>query len=243
MPVSARTARILDGLRSLYPDARTGLDWTTPFELLVATVLSAQCTDRMVNRITPALFRRFPDARRMAQAVPEEAGGDSDPDGIAYYIRSLGLYHTKARHLRALAGELTERAGGEVPRDRRTLMSLPGVGRKTANVVLANAFGVPALAVDTHVGRVARRLGLAKSQDPDRVEGELCRKIPRPDWIWAHHALIAHGRQVCHARAPGCTTCRLMPDCPEGRARAVAAAEAGRRSRERSPRGHGQLVE
>ena len=212
--VAKRTERILATLRLLYPDAVTALDWTTPFELLVATVLSAQSTDRMVNRVTPSLFRRFPDAAAMARALPEEEGGEESPDGVAYYIRALGLYHTKARHLLALASELTERMGGEVPRDRTRLMRLPGVGRKTANVVLATGFGIPAFPVDTHVGRVSWRLGLATSQDPDRVERELCRRIPRQEWIWAHHALIEHGRVICLARRPRCGVCPLAPNCP-----------------------------
>lgn len=228
MAFSRRTERILHELRSLYPDAVAGLDWNTPFQLLVATVLSAQSTDRGVNRITPALFERFPDAKEMAGArSEEEATGPDDPDCIACYIRSLGLYHTKARHLRALAQALVDRMAGEVPRERALLLTLPGVGRKTANVVLANAFGVPALAVDTHVGRVSRRLGLAKSTDPDRVEAELCRRIPRQDWIWAHHALIAHGRVVCHARRPACDACTLVADCPWGRI--ASASRAARR--------------
>jgi len=211
---SGRVPRLLARLRRMYPEARTALVWRTPFELLCATVLSAQSTDRMVNRLTPALFARFPDPAAMAAADPAGDEDPGNPDGIAHYIRQLGLYRTKARHLRQLAQILMERFRGQVPRDRAALESLPGVGRKTANVVLANAFGEPALAVDTHVARVARRLGLTLEQDPAKIEADLCAVVPRRDWIWAHHALIAHGREVCHARRPACERCALAPLCP-----------------------------
>jgi endonuclease-3 len=196
---------LLAALREAYPAAATALDWRTPFELLVATVLSAQSTDRGVNAVTPALFARFGDARALAAAPLEEIEGA---------IRTLGLYRSKARHLKALAQIVAERHGGEVPRSRAALEALPGVGRKTANVVLATAFGVPALAVDTHVFRVAHRLGWSRARTPEATERDLRRRIPRADWIWCHHALIHHGRRVCHARRPACDRCSLRPHCP-----------------------------
>lgn len=202
---SARVVALLAGLRQDYPDVTTELHWQTPFQLLVATVLSAQSTDRGVNAVTPALFARFPDAAALAGAPVEEIEGQ---------IRTLGLYRTKARHLQALASVLGERHGGKVPRRRAELEALPGVGRKTASVVLATAFAEPALAVDTHVFRLAHRLGLSEGRTPDAVERDLRRRIPRAEWIWAHHALIHHGRRVCHARAPLCTSCNLLAHCP-----------------------------
>jgi endonuclease-3 len=192
-------------LREAYPAVTTELVWSTPFELLVATVLSAQSTDRGVNAVTPALFARFPDAGAMAVAPLEEIEGA---------VRTLGLYRSKARHLKALAQILADRHGGRVPARRADLEALPGVGRKTASVVLATAFGVPALAVDTHVFRVAHRLGLSVGRTPEATEADLRRRVPRRDWIWCHHALIHHGRRVCHARRPACDACVLRPHCP-----------------------------
>jgi endonuclease-3 len=203
--VAARTAAILAALRAAYPEVGTELRWRTPFELLVATVLSAQSTDRGVNAVTPALFARYPDAAALAAAPVEE---------IEDAIRTLGLYRTKARHLRALGEALVARHAGEVPKRRDALESLPGVGRKTASVVLATAFGVPALAVDTHVARVARRLDLSRGRTAAAVERDLCRRVPRREWIWLHHALIRHGRRVCRARRPACQACTLAPHCP-----------------------------
>jgi endonuclease-3 len=213
MARSARVRALVDALRAEYPEASTELAFATPFELLVATVLSAQATDRAVNAVTPVLFARFPDVASLAEAPLEE---------IEDAIRTLGLYRTKARHLRALAQLLRERHDGEVPARREALEALPGVGRKTASVVLASAFGVPALAVDTHVFRLAHRLGLSRAATPEGVERDLRRRIARADWIWAHHALIQHGRRVCHARRPACERCRLRPYCPR-----VGLAEAG----------------
>jgi endonuclease III len=202
---SARLLALMEALREAYPVATTELDWHTPFELLVATVLSAQSTDRGVNAVTPALFARFGDAAAMAAAPIEEIEGA---------IRTLGLYRSKARHLKALGQILVDRHGGQVPSGRAALEALPGVGRKTASVVLATAFGVPALAVDTHVFRVAHRLGLSRARTPELTERDLRRRIPRADWIWCHHALIYHGRRVCHARRPACDSCSLRPHCP-----------------------------
>lgn len=194
-------------LRAAYPEARCALDHGDPFQLVVATVLSAQCTDARVNLTTPALFKRFPDAAALAAAPLEE---------LEALIRSTGFYHNKARNLIGLGQALLARHGGQVPADPAALAALPGVGQKTANVVLANAFGVPALAVDTHIFRVARRLGLSKATTPEKVEADLCRRFPREDWIELHHQLIFHGRRRCEARRPDCAGCPLLDLCPTG---------------------------
>lgn len=202
--MSRKILRMLDQLESLYPDAVTELDFTTPFQLLVATMLSAQCTDRRVNMITPRLFSRYPDAASMASASVED---------IEALIRDCGLFHTKARNILATARILVERWEGEIPPDRDQLMTLPGVGRKTANVVVSNAFGQDAIAVDTHVFRVSHRLGWADAKDPDGTEQQLMRAIPKKKWSRAHHWLILHGRRVCLARSPQCEACVLARDC------------------------------
>ncbi len=201
----ARAAAVLEGLRISYPDARTELDFGTPFQLLIATVLSAQATDVSVNAATPALFARYPTPTAMAAATPEQ---------LEPFIRTIGLYRTKARHCVTAARALLERHGGEVPASVAELVALPGVGRKTANVVLSNAFGVPAIAVDTHVGRLARRLGFTKHTDPDKVEQDLQALYPPEDWVFLHHALILHGRRVCVARKPACSACSVAALCP-----------------------------
>lgn len=201
----ARAERILDALTRTYPDAASELSWRGPFELLVSTILSAQTTDAAVNAATPALFERYPDAPALAAATPEE---------VEPYLRTIGLFRNKAKNVVRAAAMLVERHDGRVPEDFDALLALPGVGRKTANVVSANAFGRPAIAVDTHVGRLARRLGLSRHDDPDRVERDLERLFPRDRWIFLHHALILHGRRVCTARAPDCPACPLAPDCP-----------------------------
>jgi endonuclease-3 len=201
-------AELLFELGRAYPDARCALDHVDPFQLVVATVLSAQCTDARVNITTPALFKRFPDAASLASGSLEE---------LEALIRSTGFYHNKAKNLQGLAMALMARHGGQVPGNREALALLPGVGPKTANVVLANAFGVPALAVDTHIYRVARRLGLSQGNTPDKVEADLCRLFPESAWIVLHHQLIFHGRRVCHARKPDCLQCPLRHLCPTGR--------------------------
>lgn len=188
-----------------YPEARCELEYASPFQLLVATILSAQCTDKAVNRATPALFVRYPDAVRLAQASPV---------AVERLIRSLGLYRGKARNLVGMAKALLRFHGGEVPRERSALVALPGVGRKTANVVLSNAFGLPGLAVDTHVLRVGRRLGLLQSQDPVKAEAELCALFKPDQWGRLSHLLIWQGRQICAARAPACGICPLRAQCP-----------------------------
>ena len=203
----ARTDDLQNRLRAAYPDARCALDHVDPFQLVVATILSAQCTDARVNLTTPALFARYPDAASLAGARVED---------LEALIKSTGFYHNKAKNLIGLGQALTARHGGQVPSDPAALGALPGVGQKTANVVLANAFGVPALAVDTHIFRVARRLGLSKAATPEKVEADLCRLFPREDWIELHHQLIFHGRRVCDARRPDCEVCPLLDLCPTG---------------------------
>ncbi|WP_407541507.1 endonuclease III [Deinococcus radiomollis] len=205
MKLRRRAADILTGLEAEYPDARTELEYRNPFELLVATVLSAQATDVSVNAATPALFAAYPGALALSRATPEK---------VEKYIKSIGLYRGKARNLVALAGLLLERHGGEVPNDFEAVVALPGAGRKTANVVLSNAYGFPAIAVDTHVGRLARRLGLSEQTNPDKVETDLQRLFPRERWVFLHHALILHGRRVCNARKPLCSACMLQGVCP-----------------------------
>ncbi len=200
-----RAARILSTLERAYPDAASELDYDDPFQLLVATILSAQATDASVNAATPALFAAYPDAVALAAATPEE---------VEPHIRTIGLYRTKAKNLVRAANRLVEEHGGAVPEAFEALLALPGVGRKTANVVASNAFGRPGIAVDTHVGRLARRLKLSRHDDPNKVERDLERVLPRDRWIFAHHALILHGRRVCTARAPDCAACPLAPDCP-----------------------------
>ncbi|MCR4443205.1 MAG: endonuclease III [Peptococcaceae bacterium] len=199
-----RKQRVLEILEKEYRGAATALEFKNPFELLVAAVLSAQTTDRQVNRLTKSLFARYPTPGDMAGLSEEE---------LAREIRGCGLYRGKARNILAAVRILLEKYGGEVPADREALMRLPGVGRKTANVVLAGAFGIPALGVDTHVFRVARRLGLAGGATPLQVERELTSFIPREKWAAAHHWLIWHGRKICRARSPLCARCPLMECC------------------------------
>ena len=205
-----RAERVLAALADHYPDAATELDSGTPFELLIATILSAQATDVSVNAATPALFRAYPDAHALAKATAAE---------IEPFIRTIGLFRTKGKNIVAAATRLVERHGGEVPDDFDALLALPGVGRKTANVVASNVFGRPGIAVDTHVGRLARRLKFSRHDDPDKVERDLEALFPEERWTFLHHALILHGRRVCHARGPACETCSLAGDCPSaGRA-------------------------
>ena len=199
-----KARRVLRVLEQLYPEARTELQHQNPFQLLVATMLSAQATDASVNRATPALFARFPDPQSLAQAEPSE---------VEPYIRGIGLYHTKARHLVAMSRLLVERFGGEVPQDLEALQSLPGVGWKTATVVLGAAFGRPGIAVDTHITRLAHRLGLSSAKRPERIGRDLEALFPKTKWIFVHHALILFGRYRCTARKPKCAECPLWDDC------------------------------
>ena len=200
-----RAQHVLRELRILYPEAKTELSHRSPFELLISTILSAQATDRSVNAATPALFARYPDAPAMAQA---------EPDDLIPYIKTIGLYRNKAKNCVATARKLAENFAGEVPQDFDAVLSLPGVGRKTASVVLANAFGRPAIAVDTHVGRLARRLNFTEETNPDKVQDALEQLFPEESWIFLHNALIFHGRRVCLARSPNCEACTLSPHCP-----------------------------
>jgi endonuclease III len=201
----ARAARIVEGLHRLYPDATCALTHRTPLELLVATILSAQCTDERVNQVTPDLFRRYPDAGAYARA---------DLAQLEEAIHSTGFFRNKARSLAGLGKALVERHGGRIPDRMEELILLPGVGRKTANVLLGTWFGRPAITVDTHVGRLAERLGLTSETDPDKVERDLMEILPENEWTPASHALIWHGRRVCAARKPACDRCGLRPDCP-----------------------------
>ncbi len=206
-----RAARILNALTQAGASSRMELDCRSPFELLVATILSAQCTDQRVNQVTPVLFRRYRTPDDFADA------GRSELEGI---IRSTGFFKAKARSLIACGRALAERHAGKVPRTMEALTALPGVGRKTANVVLGNAFGEPAVVVDTHVKRVAQRLGLARRSDPDHIEIELQRLIPPAQWTSGSQRLLLHGRYICTSRKPVCARCIVYVDCPwEGKAR------------------------
>lgn len=196
---------ILRLLKETYPDAGPELNFSNPYETLVATMLSAQCTDKQVNKVTPAVFRDFPDAKAMAAI---------DADTLYPYVKSCG-FKTKSQNIVAACRILCEKHGGEVPASMDALTQLPGVGRKTANVVLANAFKVPAIAVDTHVFRVSNRLGLADANNVEETERQLRRAIPKADWSDAHHWLIWHGRRVCSARNPKCDTCPLAGHCKD----------------------------
>lgn len=197
--------RIIDALGREFPDARVSLYWRNPLELLVAVMLSAQCTDERVNLVTPALFRRFPDAAAYARA---------DLGELEEAVRSTGFFRNKARNIRDCCRELASRFGGRVPQTMDELVALPGVGRKTANVVLGNAFGTPGVVVDTHVGRLARRLGLTVNEDPVKVEYDLMAVVPETEWTRFSLLLIGHGRRHCKARAPGCRTCPIAALCP-----------------------------
>lgn len=200
----ADRASVIEALLEEYPDAECALDYDSKFHLLCAVVLSAQTTDVSVNRVTPALFRDAPDAAAMA-ALPLEH--------IEERIRSIGMYHQKARNLKKLSAMLVENYGGEVPGDYGLLTELPGVGRKTANVVLAECFGQERIAVDTHVFRVSNRIGLVQEPDVFRTEDALMRVIPGGERVAMHHALIFHGRRVCHARKPACENCCIRDLC------------------------------
>jgi endonuclease-3 len=196
---------VLDILKENYPEARCALIFQNPWQLLVATILSAQCTDRQVNIVTADLFVRFPHPRCLASA---------DPDEVEGLIRSTGFFRNKAKNLIGCATALLGRHGGEVPQTMEELVALPGVGRKTANVVLGNAFGIPGLAVDTHVKRLVRRLGWSHRQDPEGIEEDLCNILPPSLWTQTSHLLIHHGRALCKAQKPLCSRCPVQPFCP-----------------------------
>jgi endonuclease-3 len=200
-----RARKILTLLRRAYPDAKIALDFSSPLELLVATILSAQCTDERVNVVTPGLFRKYPTAHTLATA---------DPAKLEDEIRSTGFFRAKTRSLLGMARGLVERHEGKVPADREALIALPGVGLKTANVVLGNAFGQDALAVDTHVFRVSQRLGLAKSDDAEEIHDQLVTVLPKGHLTQGTHLLIIHGRRTCLARKPACPKCVVRALCP-----------------------------
>ena len=237
MKSAATTRRIIDALAELYPGATTELHYRTPFELLVATMLSAQSTDARVNMVTPNLFARYPDSVALAGAAA------SDVEGI---IVSTGFFRQKAKAILTTARLLVEHHGGQVPADMPALTALPGVGRKTANVVLGHALGVPGLPVDRHVLRVANRIGIAEGDDPEKVEAHLCALLPPDRWTRASDCLILHGRRVCKPK-PLCDQCPLTPDCrfyqtevkdarPKGRAARPKSRAASARPPARAPR-------
>ena len=202
----SRAADILKLLRITYPDAHCELDHEGAFQLLIATILSAQCTDVRVNMVTPALFKKYPDAQRLSAAKQED---------VEELIRSTGFFRNKAKNLIAAAKALVKNDDGEVPQDLEALTHLPGVGRKTANVVLGNAYGIEAgVVVDTHVARLSKRLGLTKHTDPVKIEKDLMKVIPQDAWTLWSHLLIWHGRRRCTARKPDCPNCELRPLCP-----------------------------
>ncbi|MBQ8150931.1 MAG: endonuclease III [Clostridia bacterium] len=201
MRVSKRA--ILAELQRVYPDAGPELNFTNPSETLVAVMLSAQCTDKQVNKVTPALFERYPDVEAMAAASVED---------VYPMVKSCG-FKTKASNIVEACRLILHRHGGQVPGTMEALTALPGVGQKTANVVLANAFGVPTIAVDTHVFRVSNRLGLAEAGNVEKTEEQLKKAIPKKDWVAAHHWLIFHGRRVCHSQRPACENCTLNAMC------------------------------
>ncbi|MFM1997554.1 MAG: Ultraviolet N-glycosylase/AP lyase [Planctomycetota bacterium] len=214
---AVRGAAVARRLARLYPQADCSLDFGSPFELVIATILSAQCTDKRVNAVTKGLFARWPSPAALAAASQGE---------VEKMIRSTGFFRAKAKSIRGCAAALVERHGGEVPRSLEVLVKLPGVGRKTANVVLGSGFGLASgVVVDTHVGRIARRLGLTRHTDAVRAERDLVQVIPRRHWIGFSHRLIEHGRAVCTARKPKCDRCRLADLCPRVGVRTTALPE------------------
>ncbi|MDA8441707.1 MAG: endonuclease III [Peptococcaceae bacterium] len=201
---AGQITQILRILADAYPDAHCELNFNSPFQLLIAVILSAQCTDKRVNIVTERLFAKY--------AMPEDFVQLSQAE-LEAEIKECGLFHTKAKHILATCSELLQKFHGQVPADLALLVGLPGVGRKTANVVASNAFGIPAIGVDTHVLRVANRIGLANSQKVEQVEMQLMQVIPQEQWINSHHRLVWHGRRVCEARHPKCAICPLQQNC------------------------------
>lgn len=200
-----RAAKILKVLSKEYPDAECALNHRTPFELLIATILSAQCTDARVNEVTPSLFKRFPTPQAFARADLEE---------IEEAVRTTGFFRNKAKNIQACCMALIEDHGGEVPRTMEELVRLAGVGRKTANVILGNCFDVPGIVVDTHFGRLSRRMGLTAEEDPVKVEKDLAELIPPKEQVMFCHRMIHHGRRICEARKPKCEECAVLSVCP-----------------------------
>ncbi len=206
LELKKRAKSIFQILGKVFPDAKCELDFANPLQLLVATVLSAQCTDKRVNQVTPALFNRYPNAKAFASANREE---------LEELIKSTGFYRNKATSILGLAAAIESDFAGEVPSKLQDLVNLPGVGRKTANVVLSNAFNVPGITVDTHVGRIARRLGWTSNSDPVKVEFDLMEIFPSKDWTQLNHRLIFFGRRICHAKKPACGACPVAKMCPK----------------------------
>jgi len=201
----SRALKIIAELETMYPEVRCELDHQDAYQLLVATILSAQCTDKRVNMVTPALFERYPTVHDMAKA---------DRNELIEYIRSTGFFNNKSKNILACCRDIVEKFNGEVPGTLEELTSLAGVGRKTANVVLNHIFHVPAIVVDTHVGRISRHLGLTRKKDPTKVEFDLMKILPEENWIPWNHQLIKHGRSVCISRRPKCEVCQLRSLCP-----------------------------
>jgi endonuclease-3 len=208
---------MIDALERAYPDARLALDFSTPLELLVALILAAQCTDARVNEVTPALFARFRTARDYADEAQEE---------LEQWVRTTGFFRQKAKAIRACCRQLVERHGGKVPRTLDALLDLTGVGRKTANILLGNAYGVPGIGVDTHVARLAQRLGLSAHTDPDKIEADLVAIVPGAKQIHFCHLMQYHGRRTCVARKPRCPDCVVLQLCPYPAKTPPAAATA-----------------
>ncbi|HEU4402590.1 MAG TPA: endonuclease III [Candidatus Polarisedimenticolia bacterium] len=221
LPAKPRIARILEALRRDHPTPRVELDHANPLQLVIATILSAQCTDARVNRVTPDLFQRYPDAAAFARARPAD---------LEQAIRSTGFFRAKARSILGCCRDLVEKHAGRVPSTMEELTRLPGVGRKTANVVLGAGYGIASgIVVDTHMARVTRRLGLTRRDDPEGVEQDLMRAIPRAEWIFFSIAMVLHGRYVCLARRPRCGECSLNPHCPSSHLEAEATGVRGLR--------------
>ena len=200
-------AKVVELLAATYPEAECALHHENPLQLLIATILSAQCTDARVNMVTPALFAKYPTAADFAEAPQEE---------VEQVIQSTGFFRSKAKNIRACCRDLVDKHGGEVPRDLESLVQLAGVGRKTANVVLGTAFGIASgVVVDTHVGRLSKRLGLTRATQPEKIEQDLMALLPKSEWVDFSHRMIHHGRQICMARKPRCGECPLNAECPK----------------------------
>lgn len=208
-PAETRAPEIYDRLAKEYPDAKCALDHRNPYELIVATILSAQCTDKRVNMVTPTLFEKYPDAESLSAAKPET---------LEELIKSTGFFRNKTKSLLGMSSAVVEQHGGRVPKAMESLVKLPGVGRKTANVVLGNAFGIDeGVVVDTHVSRLSNRLALSRESDPVKIEQDLMRLYPRDRWTMLSHLLISHGREICDARRPKCEQCVVNHLCPSSR--------------------------
>jgi endonuclease-3 len=213
------------GLAKLYPNVHTALEHKNPFQLLIATILSAQCTDKMVNKVTPALFARYPNAPALADANAIE---------LENIIRPTGFYRNKAKSIVACSKALIEKHQGKVPPSLEELTKLPGVGRKTANVVLGDCFGIPGVVVDTHVQRLSKRLGLTQAESPEKIEQDLMTLFPKEEWTLLGHRLIYHGRQICDARKPRCEECALQSFCPRIGVASPSLARSIRKNKLRS---------